>query len=103
MRRSLADVWSRSGIVNVADIDFEGVAVEACDEDVGLRVEADGFRMAGELVDMLVLPAGGVEVFGVARTDNEKTGQTAMVRAERIRSSTQLLFFCVTETILCRG
>jgi len=47
MRSSLWDVWSKCDIVDVADIDFEGVVVEACGEDVGLRAEVDGLRIAG--------------------------------------------------------
>jgi len=55
------------------------------------------------MVDMLLLPTGGVKAFGVVRHDTERTGQKTMVRAERTRSSTQLLLFSVTETILCPG
>lgn len=83
-------------------------------------MEVDDFRVAGvvkEAVDMFVSPRGGVKAFGVVRTDNERAGQTEMVRAGRIEvgrrgkidgvsersSSTQLLLFCVTETILSSG
>lgn len=63
------------------------------------------------MVNMFVLPTG------VVRTDNERTGQSETVRAEGVEmgkegkidgvsersSSTQLLIFCVTETILSSG
>lgn len=77
------DVWSESDVVEVADMDFEGGVIEAPDKDVRLTVEVISFRTAGvvealEMVDMFVLPAGAVG------TDNERTGQTEMVRAGRM-------------------
>lgn len=86
VRRSLVDVWSESDIIEVADMDSEGAVIEALGRDIGPTVEGIGFRIAGvvealQMADMFVLPAGAVG------TDNERTGQTEMVRAGRIATS----------------
>lgn len=82
-------------------------------------MEVDDFRIVGalEMVEMFVLPTRGVMALSVVMTDEERAGQTEMVRAGRIEvdrggkidgvsersSSTQLLLFCMTETILSPG